>query len=313
MMQFLEPISLSKYTLPVVSGVCILLWLMFRGEGDWELILSGLFVSSLMVYLIAELNNRNALLRNGSRLHSCMAVLLITVIIQLHTFSFAHLMMISIIITIHLLCRTTLIKSPILSFLTYLILSVISLFYSKILLLVPIYWICQIYMRSMSRKCFVASLLALLTPYWLMLGYLAYKEDYQAITDGVSGLFAFTAPDYRSLTLLRLVQFVYITLVFAVGIVDYNKNKYKDKSKIRIIYVSVILQAFFFFFLLILQPQDFYIILPLLIVYTSIISGHFFALTYTKYSHIASLVFFALSLLVFFLSINPELLTLWNH
>ena len=129
MMQFLEPISLSKYTLPVVSGVCILLWLIFRGEGDWEPILGGLLVLSFMVYLIAELNNRNALLRNGSRMHSCMAILLTTVIIQLHTFSFAHLMMISIIITMHLLCRTTLVKSPILSFLTYFILAVISIFY----------------------------------------------------------------------------------------------------------------------------------------------------------------------------------------
>lgn len=308
MMQFLEPISLSKYTLPVVSGVCILLWLMFRGEGDWEPILGGLLVSSFMVYLIAELNNRNALLRNGSRMHSCMAILLTTVIIQLHTFSFAHLMMISIIITMHLLCRTTLIKSPILSFLTYLILAVISLFYSKILFLVPIYWICQIYMRSMSRKCFVASILALLMPYWLMLGYFVFKESYQALADGVSDLFVFSVPDYGSLTLLKLVQFVYILLVLAVGIVDYYRNSYKDKSKIRIIYVSVIIQAFFFFFLLILQPQDFYIILPLLIVYTSIISGHFFALTYTKYSHIASLVFLIISLLVFYLSLNPELL-----
>lgn len=313
MMQFLEPISLSKYTLPVVSGVCILLWLIFRGEGDWEPILGGLLVSSFMVYLIAELNNRNALLRNGSRMHSCMAILLITVIIQLHTFSYAHLMMISIIITMHLLCRTTLIKSPILSFLTYLILSVISLFYSKILFLVPIYWSCQIYMRSMSRKCFIASLLALLTPYWLLLGYLVYKEDYQAITDGVGGLLFFSTPNYASLSPVKLVQFVYIVLVLAVGIVDYYKNKYKDKSKIRIIYVSVIIQAFFFFFLLVLQPQDFYIILPLLIVYASILTGHFFALTYTKYSHIVSLVFVAISLLVFFLSLNSELFITWNH
>ena len=311
-MQFLEPISNSKYTLPVVSGVCILLWFMFRGESSWELFLGGLLVSSLMIYLIAELNNRNALLRNGSRMHSSMTVLLITVFVQLHVFSYAHLMMIFVVITIHLLCRTTLVKSPVLSFLIYLILSVISMFYLKILFLVPVYWICQIYMRSMSYKCFIASLLALVTPYWLLLGYLVYREDYQVITDGFSNLL-FPAPDYGSVTLVRLVQFIYILLVLAVGIVDYYHNKYKDKSKIRIIYVSVILQTFFFLLLLLLQPQDFYIILPLLIVYASILGGHFFALTYTKYSHISSLVFLALSVLVLAFSVNSELFMIWNH
>jgi len=164
----------------------------------------------------------------------------------------------------------------------------------------------------MSYKCFIASLLALVTPYWLLLGYLVYREDYQVIIDGFSNLL-FPAPDYGSVTLVRLVQFVYILLVLAVGIVDYYHNKYKDKSKIRIIYVSVILQTFFFLLLLLLQPQDFYIILPLLIVYASILGGHFFALTYTKYSHISSLVFLALSVLVLAFSVNSELFMIWNH
>ena len=313
MMQFLAPISISKYTFPVVGFVCLFLWILFRDGSDWSSLLAGLLLSGCVVYLIAELNNRNALLRNGSRMISCMIAVLLTAIVQLHPFSVSHLLMVLFLISIHTFCRTVLKRSPLLTFITYFILSCISLYYPKILFLVPIYWVCQVYTKSMSDKCFIASLLALLTPYWLGLGYLIYFDDYQLIAERLTALFTFSLPDYGSVTFIRLVQFVYVIAVLSVGIVDFYKNQYQDKSRVRMIYMSFIIQSFFFFFLLILQPQDFYLILPLLMIYASIMCGHFFALTYTKFSHITSLVFLFVSVLVFFLSINSELFDLWNH
>ncbi len=312
MLQFLKSISLSKYTLPVVSSICVLLWFVSSPESGLGPFIGGALMSVCIVYLIAELNNRNALLRNGSRMHSCMAIILITVFAQLHTFSIYQVIVVLIIFTLHLLCSTVQVQSPVWSFLIYLLLSVSSLFYFKILFLLPVYWGCMIYMRSMSGRCFAASLLALVVPYWFSLGYFVYKTDYQTVAYKLTNMFVFPDPDYGSVTLLQLIQFVYIVLVLLVGIINFYSSRYYDKSKIRIIYTAFIFQALALLLFIILQPQDFYIILPLLIVYVSVITGHFFALTFTKYSHIASLVFLVLSLLVFFISNNSELLTTWN-
>lgn len=309
-MHFLLPIATNKYTLPFVGMICILLWPAFHSNFRFVPFLLGLTASICAVMLTSELNTRYALLRNGSRLVSSILFFLITVIVQLHTFSIGHILLLFYLLSYHILFRTVQIKSPGLSFFIYLILSISSLILPTILFLVPVFWVSQIYTQSMSGKCFTASILALLTPYWLGFGFLVFTEDYQHIIDIASGQLTFHLPDYSSITLPAIIQLAYIILVLAVGIVDFHRNKNEDKSRVRMILHIVISHAAILTLLIILQPHDFYIILPLLILCAAIMSGHLFALNYTKLSHIISIIFFILSIAVFAISAFPELLTL---
>lgn len=309
-MHFLLPIATNKYTLPFVGIVCILLWLAFRNDSDSLLLLSGLAASVCTVLLTSELNTRNTLLRNGSRLVSTILFLLLTVIVQLHNFSLGHVLLILYLLSCHILFRTVQIKSPGLTFFIYLLLSISSLFMPSILIMVPVFWFSQLYTQSMSGKCFTASLLALLVPYWLGLGFLVLIEDYQRIIDILFRQFTFHLPDYSSLTLPAIIQLAYIIVVLAVGIADFHKNKNEDKSRIRMILHLVIAHAAVLTLLIIVQPQDIYSILPLLVLCTAIMVGHFFALTYTRLAHIASIAFLILSIAVFAVSAFPELLTI---
>ena len=309
-MHFLLPIATNKYTLPFVGIVCILLWPAFQSGSISWLLLSGLAASVCAVLLTSELNTRNTLLRNGSRLVSSILFLLLTVIVQLHVFSFGHLLLLLYLLSYHILFRTVQIKSPGLSFFIYLLLSLSSFILPSILIMVPVFWFSQLYTQSMSGKCFTASVMALLVPYWLCFGFLVLIEDYQHIIDIASRQFTFHLPDYSSLTIPAIIQMAYIIVVLAVGIVNFHKNKNEDKSRVRMILHLVISHAAVLTLLIIIQPQNLYSILPLLILCTAIMVGHFLALTYTKFAHIASIAFLILSIAVFVISAFPELLTI---
>ena len=309
-MHFLLPIATNKYTLPLVGMVCILLWPTFQSDFSFLPLLTGLAASVCAVLLTSELNTRNTLLRNGSRLVSSILFLLLTVIVQLHSFRLGHLVLLLYLLSYHILFRTVQIKSPGLSFFIYLLLSISSLIQPSILIMVPAFWLSQLYTQSMSGKCFTASVMALLIPYWLGFGFLVFTEDYQRIIDIASSQFTFHQPDYSSFTLPCIIQLAYVILVLAVGIADFYKNKNEDKSRIRMILHIVISHAAVLTLLIILQPQDFYAVLPLLILCTAIMSGHFFALNYTKPAHIAGIIFLILSIAVFAISAFPELLIL---
>ena len=309
-MHFLLPIATNKYTLPFVGIVCILLWPAFHSDFYSPRLLFGLAASVCAVLLTSELNTRNTLLRNGSRLVSSILFLLLTVIVPLHTFRLGHVLLLLYLLSYHILFRTVQIKSPGLSFFIYLLLSLSSLIMPSILIMVPVFWFSQLYTQSMSGKCFTASVMALLVPYWLGFGYLVLIEDYQRIIDIVSDLFTFHLPDYSSLSLPAIIQLAYIILVLAVGIADFYKNKNEDKSRIRMILYLVISHAASLTLLIIVQPQNIYLILPLLVLCTAIMFGHFLALTYTKFAHIVSIIFLILSVVVFAISAFPQLLPL---
>ncbi len=311
-MHFLQPIATSKYTLPAVGIVCALIWAFGNNVSDRTPLLLGMAASAAAVYLITELNSRHALLRNGSRMIGCAAIIMLTALVQLHPLSPSHALLLLHVVSLHLLFSSVRLQSPSHTFFVYLPLSLMSFILPVVFLLLPVYWIAQAYMRAMSLRCFLASIIGILTPYWLSFGYYVYLEEYGQIQVLADRLIDICAPDYSAVTPLHILQLVYIALFLFVGIVDFYQNSYKEKSLIRTIYTSVFIHAVFFLILIALQPQSFYLIQPFLIIDTAIMAGHFFALTYTRFSHIVSILFLVLSLLVFIVSLIPEPLLPWN-
>ncbi|MBQ9362063.1 MAG: hypothetical protein IJT97_01450 [Bacteroidaceae bacterium] len=300
-MDFQKTIAGSQFTLPVVSAITVVVWLLFRQSGaDWTNLLAGLAVSALAVYMLAELNSRNLLLRISSRLISSLFAILMAVVIQLHPFQTGHIVLLLSLASFFPLFQMYQSANPILAFLTYLPLSLVSLVFPQILFLVPVYWFCQIYMRGISLKSLCSSLLALALPYWIVFGirfFVGYYDEWvppilnlqSSILNPQSSIVnceLLIVNCESSFSPLQSVQFVYILLLLAVGIVDLYLNSYLDKTRIRIIYHVVVTHAFAVLLLLLLQIQCFYQLLPLLMADTAIIGGHFMALTYNRFSRI---------------------------
>ena len=103
-LSFQKSIASSQVTLPIVAAVVFILWFLpptantqlpdyglwrhvpsFLQEGNWALSI-GAICAALAVYLMAELNNANVLLRVNSRMLSSMLVLLLGLAVMCHRF-----------------------------------------------------------------------------------------------------------------------------------------------------------------------------------------------------------------------------------
>ena len=296
-----KTIATGRATLPTAGFVCAVLWMLFTHGNALLPVFFGLLLSACSVYLVAELNNNNSLLRNGSRMLSCMTAIMLTAITALHPVYIGHTLMLLYVIAYFFLFKTVQVPSPFHTFVIYFLISAASMLFSEILLLVPVYWVSQIYTRCLSFKCFIASLLAIIAPYWIYSAYFIYYDDYASLLHIAESLVSFHLPDYSGVTIEQLIQFFYVVLLLFVGVFDFYANSHKEKIKVRYMYISVIIHSFFWLLFIPFQPQYFYVVFPLLVVNSAILGGHYLALTYTKVSAIISVLFAILTLFVFFM------------
>ena len=306
-LDFQKTIATSQATLPVSCAVAVVVWLLCHHSDFLRLdLLLGLSVSIVAVYLLAELNNHNALIRIGSRIISSLFALLMAVVVQLHTFQTGHVILLFALLS--LFCFTSLYQNPapVPSFLAYLFLSLATLAFPKLWLFVPFWWLSQLYMRGLTRRTFVASCLGLVTPYWFCFAVLFCLDDYETLSEFCREMADFHAPSYADLTVEKFVQIVYLLLLLSVGTVEMLLNQNKDKVRLRVLYTVFIVHAFLVLVFLCLQPRHFYDLLPVLMVYTAILSGHFMALTSSRVSHILCLLFLVLGAVVLFVSYNAD-------
>jgi len=317
-LEFQKNIASSQFTLPFVSIIAILLWVLLptahqglfdiNQHGLWSLlpafVTSGsvgkyvaMGLSALGVYLIAELTNSNILLRISSRMLSSTLALFLGIILCLHSVAPGHVVMIMTILSFFAFFTTYQLPHPVPTFLTYLFLSVGSLVFPKLLYLIPVYWGCQMYLRSLSLRCFIASLFGVLVPYWLFLGVATYMDGGLPIfVDVCKQLVDLKMPDYSSVQLIDILIFAFVIQFFVLGAINFYANSYLDKTRTRIVYKVIITHAIFLIIFIALQPQLYHTLLPLLLVDSSLVGGHFIALTYNKFSHIYCLVCFALTI-----------------
>ena len=308
--EFQKHISTSQATLPVVSVAALVAWFMlpsnpvpaaFSGEayglwehvplflqmGWWSQAASAVCVA-VAVYLMIELNNANVLLRVSSRMLSCILLLLL-VFVPTHSFQPGCVVMLLVLLSFFPLMASFQYPHPVLAFETFLLLSLASLVFPKLFWMVPLYWGLQGYLRAFSFKCFVASLLALLLPYWFFAGiafvmgaFSDFLEHVQVVADVRLGAVRWDTA--------QIVTLGFVVLLFATGAVDFFINRLKDKTRTRVVYNMLIIHGLYVIVLLFLQSQLFWTLLLLLLIDTAILFGHFFSLTHTKFSHVYCLV-----------------------
>ncbi|MBQ9640706.1 MAG: hypothetical protein IJV06_04010 [Bacteroidaceae bacterium] len=312
---FQKRVASSPFTLPVVGAIAVVMWLLLRREDvGWQELFLGLATSTVAVYMLAELNNRHVLLRISSRLISSLLAVMLAAVVQLHHFQVGHVVLLFSLASFFPFFFLYQWPSPVLTLIAYLLLSLGSFVFPPILFLLPAYWGGQIYMRGMSSRCFVASLLGLLMPYWFLAGVQFFLGNYDAALlslslqeiAGSGGLFAdfHIFSGYETLTWVRCVQFGYILLLLVVGIVDFQMQGYLDKTRTRVIYHVLEIHSVVVMFFLLFRAQYFYQFLPLLMVDAAILGGHFLALTYNKFSRIFCIFFLLASLGVLIVSFH---------
>lgn len=290
-LEFLKRISGSNFTLPVVSIIVVLMWLSLHPEGvQWMRLLGGLGMTVLSVYALAELNNRQSLLRISSRLISSMYALLMGVAVTCHGFDMSQVVALLLILSFFPLFAAYHTSSQTHVFVSFVLLSLASFIMPGIMLLAPFYWICFVWVRSLTFRCFVASLLGLVVPYWLYGGVLILFDDY-------AGLWAL-ADQYVQLPWLRfpgvsiydLALLLFNVAILLAGYVDLNMRSYLDKTRTRVLFSVVTVHTVGVLVTALLLMPLLHQLLPVIMVNTAIIGGHFFALNYSRLAHIIAIV-----------------------
>lgn len=319
-LEFLKNTSSSQFTLPIMCVIATLLWTLLPVEhsqiisdcqyGLWSLmpasitdesgsIYIGYIFAALAVFLLAKFTNVFVLLRISSRMLSSTLALFLGCILCLHTLFPGHVVMLCVILSFFALFATYQLPAPVPTLLAYLFISTGSLVFPKLLLFVPVYWLCQIYLRSLSFRCFFASLFGVLLPYWFFFAAsLCFEGGIQHFVAVCEEIIDFDMPDWTAVQLTDILIFAYIFVFFLFGAVDFWAKSFLDKTRTRIIYKTIIAHAFFTTLFIILQPSCLHVLLAILIIDSALIGGHFIALTYNFFSHIYTLIMLTLLILL---------------
>lgn len=317
-------VATGKFTLPVVCIISALLWMIvseipflsdtplpYDGTGTlWETVpealtrgmtgkAAGLALTAVAVYMTAELNNINVLLRVSSRLISSLLAVLCTISTFAHSLQPAHVVLVLTVVSYFAIFATYQNPDPVPTYLAYLSLGLSSLAFPKMALLCPVVWMVQANFRSLTPRTLCASLLGLATPYWFFASASFITGNFGLFLSHVADMTAFDIPDYSTLSAKQIAVYALALTMFVIGVVDFYQNSYLDKTRTRLIYSAVIFMGFVSFALPALVPGGFNTLLAPALINTSIVAGHNLALTYNKFTLVYTIAAAVLALATF--------------
>ncbi len=299
---FQKTIAQSRFTLTIASIIATLAWvthaLLRPTEAatthfgrPWSTFAVTLLVAAVAIYLMAELNNTFALLRISSRMLSTTLAMLLAMASTLHTSLSSTIILTAFTAAFFPLFATY--QRPYatgLSYLLYLIWGCIALLFPHFLMFVPVGWAAQIVLRSFSLKSWCASLLGLLTPCWLLFTVVFVTDHLTDWLNFVYGWLPLEWPRYDDLQVKDIAVLGFTFLLFLLGTIDFLQTSHLEKTRNRYHYYATMLYGFVAYGWMLLQPQQYSLILPVCIVCSAIMGGHFIALSYGKVQNIITIV-----------------------
>ena len=240
--------------------------------------------------LMVELNNRNALIRIYSRMFSCSFLVLSVTANFLFPSLQASILQLCICTFYILLFQAYQDKHATgWIFYAFLCIGTASIVFVQILFYVPLFWILMIFnILSFSHKTFWASILGLTTPYWFLGGYYLYIGDTSGFIAHWMELAQFQPLfDYTMVTRQQAITFFFVVVLSLIGGIHFFRNSFKDKIRTRMLYELFITVDVCSIVFIVLQPQHYTYIMPVTIINTAPLIGHYIALTHTKITNIS--------------------------
>ncbi len=290
----------SRVALPTVSAYALLVWLVcgLVQQGWWLQI--GFF--SLSVILMVLLNNINALIRIYSRMVSCSYIMLMCCACFLFPSLRGIVMETCLIGALLILFNTYQDKdAPGTTYYAYVLFGCCTLAFPLFVWFVPLLWVLSAtQLQTTSWRNWGASVLGLLTPYWIGLCWVAWKEDFGILTNHLVKMVEFNVTLHfaNALNYSQLLVLALLAVLAVVGVIHYLRKHHDDKIRIRLLYGFFIWLLVAATLALLLMPQHYDAFVRIIIVCTAPLAGHFLALTNTKVTNIAFFVILTITVLI---------------
>ncbi len=287
-------IAESRFALPVTAVYATAAWLADGLISSDSYIEFAVFAVS--AYLMAELNNRHALIRMYSRMVSCSFLVLATLAASAAggtswaagTADVWIMQLCFIVAYLFLFSSYQDKRAQGKMFYAFMMIGVASTLFVQALFFVPLLWVLTATnLMAFSSRNLWASIIGLTVPYWFYGGYCA-------LTGNIGYLTAHFAPDAWLKPLFitggadaaTIATTAFIVTVTVIGAVHFIRNSYKDKIRTRMLYEMLITVTAFCLAFMLLQPGHLPMLMGILIIHSSILAGHFFALTSTRLTNI---------------------------
>lgn len=297
----------SRLTLPFASLVTLAMCYLC-GAVEQRLWMQTLCLA-ISAYLMVELSNTHQLIRVYSMMIPAMFLLLFCVTPILFPDLASGILLLCAIAIYAMLFRCyQLHRSAGWVFYGFFCLGISSLVFVQSLYYVPLLWLLLYFnLRTLSLKSFIASLLGLMAPYWFALTYYFYLGESDYFSNHFQGLFTFGPLfDMTQLDEHQYLSLGWIALLALIGIIHYLRQGYHDKIRTRMYYEIFMVIDIVTFLFLILQPQHYALLMPILIVNTCPLIGHFMALTGTWLTNIVFHLIILVTLAIIFYNV-------WMH
>ena len=311
MKRFQNKVAGSRLTLPVAALFATAIWLVagLVSENKWIPFL----LMVLSTYLIAEINNRNAIIRIRSRMMSasflCLTVMGLSMgyglkeaILQL-CFVFFYLCI------FHTYQRKEAVGYIFSAFVS---IGIASLATVQILWFVPLLALLVARpLYAMSAKGVNAVLLGIVMPYWLVLPYIVYKGEFGRLTDHFLPLADINSFfDYSTVTVGLLIEYILTAYLLLTGWIHFLRTAYKDKIRTRMFLNAFVAVSFTLMIFMLIAPVYAHSLMPVMVTAVCPLVAHFFTLTDTRLSNCT---FVATMLIVVIISIIGATTDWLNH
>lgn len=312
-------VTTGRLTLPVVILICALCWVLTYFlfpdsiasttskdsssflQSTRDLLLPGwaeriisFLVCAIIGYFLIELNNQFSIIRMRASMQTAIYFLLVTVCPGMHLLYIGDIVALGSLISIYFLFKSyQQAQAAGYLFYSFFFIGAGSILFPQLTIL-SVLWLLESYrFQSLTPRSFCGALLGWMLPYWMLFGHAFFYNEMELFYRPFNQLLAFG--EVFHLPILQpweLAILGYLLVMFIVSAVHCVAAGFEDKIRTRAYLQFLIDLTFFLFLLIALQPIYCSALLPLLIISSSILIGHFFVLTNSKSSN----VFFIISL-----------------
>ena len=312
-------VTAGRWTLPIVVFICTLCWVLtsfllpdltastvedstlslWQSARDlllpaWAERLVSYLIYAVIGYSLIELNNRFGIIRMRASMQTAIYFLLVTICPEMHLLYAGDIAALAFLFSIYFLFKSY--QQPQAAgylFYSFLFIGAGSLLFPQLTFL-SVLWIFEAHrFQALKPRSFCGALLGWVVPYWFLFGHAFFYNQMELFYRPFTELVTFGKPfDLQILQPWELAVLGYLLVLFIVSAAHCIIAGFEDKIRTRA-YLQFLIDLNIFLFLLIaLQPTYCVNLLPLLMISSSILIGHFFVLTNSKTSN----VFFIISL-----------------
>ena len=299
--RFQNTVAESRFLLPlaaiITAGTCYLAGLVT--DRLWMQLVCLVLSTTMMI----ELNNANQLLRVPSMATPAFMLLLSSVACFIFPDLRAEIVQLCGIAVYFMLFHCEQRKaSPGWVFYGFFCIGLASMVFVQMLYYVPVLWmLMSTNLRAMTAKTFWASILGIITPYWVGMAYYFYQGGIESLAVHFAQLAAFEPiAQYGQLDEHQWLALGWMMVLAFIGMVHYARKGYQDKTRTRLLtQIFIVVDVLTIVFLL-LQPQHYSLLMALVIVNTAPLAAHFITLTHTWLTNVAFFFIIIITLAIIF-------------